>query len=460
MNKTILTIMSFCFCISAFPQIDFITVAEGLTTVAASSLLKKKGTAKLKTIEFPTQGYTITGYIANGALSEGTNAQFFDISSPVPTLLLDGKVAYVANRLVIDGIRYCDTPSGNVKIHGTFYVCNMDDFSMNYKTKKAGTLRIQISEVKTFYVENGPAISMNLKDRDPILTSCPMQITLSRDNGELIYTVEHNNSQPKTRQILYVRDNETLSGDDIFSIRKIYENCRHARWMFGNGDYFEGTIVNVIKDDTITSTATAGVMNYANGDRFEGNVSAKTIGPFFIEGTTYFDDGTSIKGNWLSEYTLPDYQWAKIYEQKNPSSARLLAERFVKDNERQKKQAAYNALVEQVKALGETKYQKALKLWRNRFLKRIENECWVSGSSIMGSIMVEGVVGEVTNKISITTSLAPVILEATRYRPTALKTIIDEMTKEVEKDVIPLALPIELELEKQQEALDNTSTRR
>jgi hypothetical protein len=200
-------------------------------------------------------------------------------------------------------------------------------------------------------------------------------------------------------------------------------------------------------------TATKGVLNYANGDRFEGNVSAKTIGPFFIEGTTYFDDGTSIKGNWLSEYTLPDYQWAKIYEQKNPSSAKLLAERLMIDNERQKKQAAYIALVEQVKALGETEYQKALKLWRNRFLKRIENECWVSGSSIMGSIMVEGVVGEVTNKISITTSLALVILEATRYRPTVLKTIIDEMTKEVEKDVIPLALPIELELEKQQEAL-------
>jgi len=91
--------------------------------------------------------------------------------------------------------------------------------------------------------------------------------------------------------------------------------------------------------------------------------------------------------------------------------------------------------------------------------------CCLSGYSIAGLARqrvrcVEGVVGEVTNKISITTSLAPVILEATRYRPMALKTIIDEMTKEVEKDVIPLALPIELELEKQQEALDNTSTRR
>ena len=453
MNKTILTIMSFCFCISAFPQIDYITVAEGLTTVAASSLLKKKGTAKLKTIEFPTQGYTITGYIANGALSEGTNAQFFDISSSVPTLLLDGKVAYVANRLVIDGIRYCDTPSGNVKIHGTFYVCNMDDFSMNYKPKKAGKLRIQISEVKTFYVENGPDISMKLSGQECVLTPNHMQINLVRGNGELIYTAEEPDNQYLQRLILYVMDNETFSGDDIFDIGMIFKNCSHAKWAYKNGNNFEGTIVSVTNNSSITLTATKGVLNYANGDRFEGNVSAKTIGPFFIEGTTYFDDGTSIKGNWLSEYTLPDYQWAKIYEQKNPSSAKLLAERFVKDNERQKRQAAYIALVEQVKALGETKYQKALKLWRNRFLKRIENECWVSGSSIMGSIMVEGVVGEVTNKISITTSLAPVILEATRYRPTALKTIIDEMTKEVEKDVIPLALPIELELEKQQEAL-------
>lgn len=460
MNKTILTIMSFCFCISAFPQIDFITVAEGLTTVAASSLLKKNGTAKLKTIEFPTQGYTITGYIANGALSEGTNAQFFDISSPVPTLLLDGKVAYVANRLVIDGIRYCDTPSGNVKIHGTFYVCNMDDFSMNYKTKKAGKLRIQISEVKTFYVENGPVISMKLSGQECVLTPNHMQINLVRGNGELIYTAEEPDNQYLQRLILYVMDNETFSGDDIFDIGMIFKNCSHAKWAYKNGNNFEGTIVSVTNNSSITLTATKGVLNYANGDRFEGDVSAKTIGPFFIEGTTYFDDGTSIKGNWLSEYTLPDYQWAKIYEQNNPSSARLLAERLMIDNERQKKQAAYNALVEQVKALGETKYQKALKLWRNRFLKRIENECWVSGSSIMGSIMVEGVVGEVTNKISITTSLAPVILEATRYRPTALKTIIDEMTKEVEKDVIPLALPIELELEKQQEALDNTPTRR
>ena len=453
MNKTILTIMSFCFCISAFPQIDFITVAEGLTTVAASSLLKKKGTAKLKTIEFPTQGYTITGYIANGALSEGTNAQFFDISSPVPTLILDGKVAYVANRLVIDGIRYCDTPSGNVKIHGTFYVCNMDDFSMNYKPKKAGKLRIQISEVKTFYVENGPDISMKLSGQECVLTPNHMQINLIRGNGELIYTAEEPDNQYLQRLILYVMDNETFSGDDIFDIGMIFKNCSHAKWAYKNGNNFEGTIVSVTNNSSITLTATKGVLNYANGDRFEGNVSAKTIGPFFIEGTTYFDDGTSIKGDWLSDYTLSDSQWAKIYEQKNPSSAKLLAERFVKDNERQKRQAAYIALVEQVKALGETKYQKALKLWRNKFLKRIENECWVSGSSIMGSIMVEGVVGEVTNKISITTSLAPVILEATRYRPTALKTIIDEMTKEVEKDVIPLALPIELELEKQQEAL-------
>ena len=453
MNKTILTIMSFCFCISAFPQIDFITVAEGLTTVAASSLLKKKGTAKLKTIEFSSQGYTITGYIANGALSEGTNAQFFDISSSVPTLILDGKVAYVANRLVIDGIRYCDTPSGNVKIHGTFYVCNMDDFSMNYKPKKAGKLRIQISEVKTFYVENGPDISMKLSGQECVLTPNHMQINLVRGNGELIYTAEEPDNQYLQRLILYVMDNETFSGNDIFDIGMIFKNCSHAKWAYKNGNNFEGTIVSVTNNSSITLTATKGVLNYANGDRFEGNVSAKTVGPFFIEGTTYFDDGTSIKGNWLSEYTLPDYQWAKIYEQKNPSSAKLLAERLMIDNERQKKQAAYNALVEQVKALGETKYQKALKLWRNRFLKRIENECWVSGSSIMGSIMVEGVVGEVTNKISITTSLAPVILEATRYRPTALKTIIDEMTKEVEKNVIPLALPIELELEKQQEAL-------
>ncbi len=81
-----------------------------------------------KTIEFPTQRYSIEGVISKGVLCEEAIAKFYEISSLTPNLLLEGKVKYNASRLIIDSIKYENTPAETNKIFGSFYVYNIDEF--------------------------------------------------------------------------------------------------------------------------------------------------------------------------------------------------------------------------------------------------------------------------------------------------------------------------------------------
>ena len=98
-------------------------------------------------IDFATQKYSIDGIMTKGRLCEGTIAKFYDTSSLIPNLLLEGKVTYQAGRLIVKGIRYVKTETAEYKSYGTFYVFNIDDFTMNYKPKKAGRLRIERGEL-------------------------------------------------------------------------------------------------------------------------------------------------------------------------------------------------------------------------------------------------------------------------------------------------------------------------
>lgn len=370
-----------------------------------------------KTVDFATQKYSIIGVISKGILQEGTIAKFYETSSLASNLLLEGKVSYNASRLVVNGIKYESTQIGTNKIYGSFYVYNMEDFSMNYKPKKAGDLHIKcqsasylegfylqcpvivkmIGKTPSVYVdgktggrnysflsavipdvtlndddsfdvtqmllhaksitmcmENGTvfkgSVKPSLRDDNTIIfhalegqrtgmTSGPKKITVSRKNGNIIYSREEDNDNPLlSKETIYVKDNGELTEADYWNVVKIYKLCYRAQWSYRNGNYFEGVIKTVITPNentntsNISSTATIGVFKYPNGDRFEGDVSTKTVGPFFVDGTTFFADGSKIKGNWLEKYKLTSSQWKKVNECQNPSDALALAQKLMKNN--------------------------------------------------------------------------------------------------------------------------------
>ena len=527
--RKLLSVFLICICLSVYSQNEFADIQAEVNRWDSSIEYASAITNKTpKSIDFTAHHYSISGIIAKGILCEGTTVKFYDTASLVPYLLLEGSVSYQTGRLVVVGIRYIKTLTGTNKIHGTFYVYNMDDFTMNYKPKKAGALRIKSSEasyLEGFYLEcpvivrmnekssvyvDGktggrgysflsaiiPSITLNdddsfdiyqllLQAKDDVtmcwengavfegsvnptiredsaivfqtvygrrtgMTSGPKKITVSRENGNIIYTQEDNDDNKLlSKETMYVRDDGTLSEMDYWNIRKIYEKCHLAQWTYRNGNYFEGSVKSTVTADGISSTATRGMFKYPNGDWFEGDVSSKTNGPFFIDGTTYFVDGTTSKGNWLDKFRLSNSQWEKVYKCENPSDAIDLARKLMKEYEEQIKQERYQSLVERVKALGETPYQKALAAWRDKCLRRLEKECWVSGQTILGGIMIEGLAGSVINQTTIGASMAPAFMEAALNRPMVCKSIVSEMDVEL-KQIVKLAQPIEIELEKLQ----------
>ncbi|MBQ6050607.1 MAG: hypothetical protein IJL35_08465 [Bacteroidaceae bacterium] len=411
--RKIISVLLLCNCISVLSQTTFDAIEADVRSWSnehkETFVLNSKSP---KTIEFPTQRYSIEGVISKGVLCEGTIAKFYDISSLTPNLLLEGKVTYNASRLIIDGIKYESTPAETNKLFGSFYVYNMDDYSMNYKAKKAGNLRIKCQNaayLEGFYLrcpvivslvggsssvyvdgktggrgysflsavipnitlnddesfdiyqillqakddvtmcwengimfrgrvkptprEDGTIVFYTLDGQKTGMTTGPKRITVSRENGNIVYTQEDNDdNELLSKETMYVRDDGTLSEMDYWNTGKIYENCYLAQWTYRNGNYFEGSIKSTVTVDGVSSMATNGVFKYPNGDRFEGDVSSKTVGPFFIDGTTYFSDGNKLKGNWLGKYKLSSSQLSKLYKCQNPSEAIALAKNLERSN--------------------------------------------------------------------------------------------------------------------------------
>ena len=416
MNKLLSLIFILTY-ISAYPHNNFADMKEELNmwyqTKTTTSISYTKNP---KTIDFPTQHYSICGIIDKGVLCDGTVARFYDTTSVVPELLLEGKVSYTVGRLVIDGVKYIRTSSGTNKIYGTFYVYNMDDFSMNYKPKKAGELRIKrdkisyldgffldraaivrISNVNTIYLDkknegnsftflSAEIPNISIKDDDSFDTfemllqandgvtmhwqdgtvfkgrvkpvpvegrirfiplegqrwgmpNGPKKISVQRDNGNIVFFQEYGEYNTLLySEAWFVKDDGSLVEEDYWNKLKILENCYYAKWRYQNGDYFEGIIKYAITQNadsitsTISTTATKGIFKYQNGDRFEGDVSSSSVGPFFVDGTTYFIDGTITQGNWLNNFTLTNSQWQEVYRSPNPTSAKELAQKLMYQN--------------------------------------------------------------------------------------------------------------------------------
>lgn len=415
MRHLFLFILLFIKCYSVFPQTTFAEIDTEIKDWYdnISNSVSIASPKSLKSIDFPAQHYSITGVISKGVLSEGTIARFYNTSSIVPELLLEGKVSYSEGRLIINGIKYNNTSTTSNKIYGAFYVYNMEDFSMNFKLKKTGALKIKCSNalyldgtylerrviVKLFSIRNAsvfvdkkndesftfmanvPKTKITLNDDDsfdlaqilllakdnvtmhmpdgsvfkgnvrPIMgekdsisytyldgeltgmKSGPKKISVKHENGDVVYTWEDNIDNPLlSKEVLYVKDDGTFPEDSLWDMDKIKEHCYHAKWIFKNGNYFEGTIKSTIKDNgessVISSVPISGIFKYSNGDRFEGDL-VRSVGPFYVDGTTYFFDGSVSKGNWMEKYRLTNKQWEKVNSCNNPSEARNLIEKLV-----------------------------------------------------------------------------------------------------------------------------------
>ncbi len=388
MRHLFLFILLFIKCYSVFPQTTFAEIDTEIKDWYdnISNSVSIASPKSLKSIDFPAQHYSITGVISKGVLSEGTIARFYNTSSIVPELLLEGKVSYSEGRLIINGIKYNNTSTTSNKIYGAFYVYNMEDFSMNFKLKKTGALKIKCSNalyldgtylerrviVKLFSIRNAsvfvdkkndesftfmanvPKTKITLNDDDsfgPIMgekdsisytyldgeltdmKSGPKKISVKHENGDVVYTWEDDIDNPLlSKEVLYVKDDGTFPEDSLWDMDKIKEHCYHAKWIFKNGNYFEGTIKSTIKDNgessVISSVPISGIFKYSNGDRFEGDL-VRSVGPFYVDGTTYFFDGSISKGNWMEKYRLTNKQWEKVNSCNNPSEARNLIEKLV-----------------------------------------------------------------------------------------------------------------------------------
>lgn len=415
MKKSLIVILILT-CSAVYSQNNFSDIEEEVDawfqSVSQESTINTK---KAKTIDFTN--YSITGDISKGILCEGTVAQFYDNTSLVPKLLLEGKVSHIAGRTVVEGVRYLTTLNGSSEIYGTFYVYNTDDYNLNLKPKKAGALKIKSSDahyLKGFYHDRPfivrlgdsntvyldrkkegksftfmsadiPDITLNDDDSFDIyqillqanegvvmcwdngitfkgsIKTIPIEggliaflptegqktvdkddqyrASVSRENGNIVFSQDYGDDNKLLKnESWFVKDNGTISDEDYWKLDKILANCHLAKWEYRNGNYFVGTIKYDITFDgdsimsAVTTTAGEGVLRYPNGDRFEGDVSSKSVGQFFVDGITYFSDGSKEKGNWLEKYRLSDNQLQEVVKCLNPSEAKALAIKFMRRN--------------------------------------------------------------------------------------------------------------------------------
>ena len=127
--------------------------------------------------------------------------------------------------------------------------------------------------------------------------------------------------------------------------------------------------------------------------------------------------------------------------------------------EKQMKQERYQSLLKSVQALGETPYQKALRSLRDKYFKKIEENSLVSRQMIRDCMMTaETHPGSIFNQATLGASIVAILaLTVTNVNnmlmPSKVESVGLEIMKSMEidlKQVVKLALPIELELEKLQ----------
>lgn len=166
-------------------------------------------------------------------------------------------------------------------------------------------------------------------------------------------------------------------------------------------------------------------------------------------------DGTKLLPAWYKKYkdiqpnkgeTLTHY-----YHRAYTADSLFQAQKAQKEQKEIENKKRETDLIAQVEALGETPYQKALKSLQDKYLKRFEQECWVSSETILGGIMVSGIavgLSKITNLATVAMEFAPCLVEAMTKRPATCRAIMADLEKEMGKtEILELRQPVEKELE-------------
>lgn len=159
MKKALFLLLFLCSYMTSWGQVEYNkikTQADRWYGSAVSEEVLSKG-AKNKTVDYPQLHYCITGFFSKGVLTEGQIVEIYNTESN-PLLILRGKVSYLANRLLVKGIKYDYAEQGECCTYGSFYVSNSPDNLMIYKPKKAQELSITDSEIEYYlgYNRNNP----------------------------------------------------------------------------------------------------------------------------------------------------------------------------------------------------------------------------------------------------------------------------------------------------------------
>lgn len=407
MRRILLSLLLCLFCLSSFGQNTYERFNEKVEKwydgTSADPLPKG---AKLKTVDITKYHYCIKGYFYKGILAQGQVAQFYN-TEPEPSVFLEGKVSYVANRLLITGVRNEIVDSKSCQTFGSFWVSNATDGSMVYKPKKADSLVVTAKEVnyyKGYYLEcpaivalgNNPGIAvdgktggrdysnfsakLNNADISKIGYDKPYDLLLtvvddayvdwsdgrvfrgrvspaSGENGTINFTLlsgqktgtadgyrkmsvvedgdqiqmvleDNPDNMVLSKEIITVADKSLIPAGSYWDLAAYFKNMDKVRWEYRNGDLYEGRAVCDMTSSedggqaSFSTKITEGTYVFANGDSFEGDCSADGFYGIMIAGTTHFNDGTSKKGNWLSEYDLTSEQYSKLPAYRCPSDIR------------------------------------------------------------------------------------------------------------------------------------------
>ena len=161
MRKIFLLLVCLGICSTARGQFYSYSQLDSLVNSWATSIQADypSRAIKMKSIDYPNYCYRIVGYFLKGVLAEGQIVKIIDCKDEAHTLV-EGKVSYEQNRLIVTGIKYDHSDDRIKMIYGSFIISNSDDGQMCYKPKKAKGIVINDYALQYYrgYYMNCPVI--------------------------------------------------------------------------------------------------------------------------------------------------------------------------------------------------------------------------------------------------------------------------------------------------------------
>lgn len=257
-----------------------------ITQTNVSNQAKK---VKKSTISFKSHGYSIEGCFSKGILASDQNVTIYNTENN-PVEILNGKVSYIANTLVVTGVWYKDlSPDGTI-LYGSFFVSNTPGNGMIYKDKKADKLNISPKNV-VFY-----------RGKYDDYTTAILEF------GESSYIHLSGKSSYAYGKVSVLETPDKDFYDFDKYLMTLKDDYYHDNL---NGEIFKGNVHPVKNEDgKILLYKREGTISlFTNGDNFEGNQQVLIKEPYVIFKAT----GVYAGDNWneveYSTLKTSDFQW-------------------------------------------------------------------------------------------------------------------------------------------------------